>query len=169
MRSGSPADTHERQWPHLHRNPDRLPRELNTAQREELARDVTLELMDDRFAYTTAVHVPLAKDNIDQPSEVTIDRAGAKLWTGHMRLRETGSDRVLAVAMGPALRAGTRLLGNPICSDTAHHWHNCRGICARSWVSLELKMSRLSGPRVRTYRRLLSMLYTIAKRPLKHS
>jgi hypothetical protein len=34
--------------------------------------------MDDRFAYATAVHVPLAKDNIDQPSEVTIDRAGAK-------------------------------------------------------------------------------------------
>ena len=44
-----------------------LPRELNPAQREELARNVTRELMGDRFAYTMAVHVPLAKDNIDQP------------------------------------------------------------------------------------------------------
>jgi hypothetical protein len=44
-----------------------LPRELEKAQREELAREVTRELMGDRFAYTMAVHVPLAKDNIDQP------------------------------------------------------------------------------------------------------
>ena len=44
-----------------------LPRELNPAQREELAREVTRELMGDRFAYTMAVHVPLAKDNINQP------------------------------------------------------------------------------------------------------
>jgi hypothetical protein len=44
-----------------------LPRELNPAQREELARETTRELMGDRFAYTMAVHVPLAKDNIDQP------------------------------------------------------------------------------------------------------
>ena len=44
-----------------------LPRELNPAQREELARKVTRELMGERFAYTMAVHVPLAKDNIDQP------------------------------------------------------------------------------------------------------
>jgi hypothetical protein len=44
-----------------------LPRELNSAQREELARETTRELMGNRFAYTMAVHVPLAKDNIDQP------------------------------------------------------------------------------------------------------
>jgi hypothetical protein len=44
-----------------------LPRELDPAQRQELARDVTRELLGDRFAYTLAVHSPLAKDNIDQP------------------------------------------------------------------------------------------------------
>ena len=44
-----------------------LPRELGKTEREELAREVTRELMGDRFAYTMAVHVPLAKDNIDQP------------------------------------------------------------------------------------------------------
>jgi hypothetical protein len=44
-----------------------LPRELDPAQRQELARDVTRELLGDRFAYTLAVHAPLAKDNIDQP------------------------------------------------------------------------------------------------------
>jgi len=44
-----------------------LPRELNKADREELAREATRELLGDRFAYTLAVHVPLAKDNIDQP------------------------------------------------------------------------------------------------------
>jgi hypothetical protein len=44
-----------------------LPRELDPAQRQELARDVTRELLGERFAYTLAVHSPLAKDNIDQP------------------------------------------------------------------------------------------------------
>jgi hypothetical protein len=44
-----------------------LPRELDPVQRQELARDVTRELLGDRFAYTLAVHAPLAKDNIDQP------------------------------------------------------------------------------------------------------
>jgi hypothetical protein len=44
-----------------------LPRELDPTQRQELARDATRELLGDRFAYTLAVHVPLAKDNIDQP------------------------------------------------------------------------------------------------------
>ena len=44
-----------------------LPRELNPAQREELAREATRELLGDRFAYTLAVHTPLAKDNIEQP------------------------------------------------------------------------------------------------------
>jgi len=44
-----------------------LPRELDPAQRQELAREATRELLGDRFAYTLAVHSPLAKDNIDQP------------------------------------------------------------------------------------------------------
>jgi hypothetical protein len=44
-----------------------LPRELDPAQRQELAREATQELLGDRFAYTLAVHAPLAKDNIDQP------------------------------------------------------------------------------------------------------
>jgi hypothetical protein len=44
-----------------------LPRELGKAERKELAREATRELLGDRFAYTLAVHVPLAKDNIDQP------------------------------------------------------------------------------------------------------
>ena len=44
-----------------------LPRELNPEQRNELARDATRELLGDRFAYTLAVHTPLAKDNIEQP------------------------------------------------------------------------------------------------------
>ena len=44
-----------------------LPRELNPEQRQELARETARELLGDRFAYTLAVHTPLAKDNIDQP------------------------------------------------------------------------------------------------------
>ena len=44
-----------------------LPRELQPAQRQELAREATRELLGDRFAYTLAVHTPLAKDNIEQP------------------------------------------------------------------------------------------------------
>ena len=44
-----------------------LPRELAPEQRNELAREATRELMGDRFAYTMAVHTPLAKDNIEQP------------------------------------------------------------------------------------------------------
>ena len=44
-----------------------LPRELNPEQRNELAREATRELLGDRFAYTMAVHTPLAKDNIEQP------------------------------------------------------------------------------------------------------
>jgi hypothetical protein len=44
-----------------------LPRELDPAQRQELAREATRELMGERFAYTLAVHLPLTKDNIDQP------------------------------------------------------------------------------------------------------
>jgi len=44
-----------------------LPRELGRIEREQLAREATRELLGDRFAYTLAVHAPLAKDNIDQP------------------------------------------------------------------------------------------------------
>jgi hypothetical protein len=44
-----------------------LPRELSPEDRNQLARDATRELLGDRFAYTLAVHTPMAKDNIDQP------------------------------------------------------------------------------------------------------
>ena len=44
-----------------------LPRELAPEERQELAREATRELMGERFAYTMAVHTPLAKDNIEQP------------------------------------------------------------------------------------------------------
>ncbi len=44
-----------------------LPRELAPSERHELARETTRELMGERFAYTLAVHTPLAKDNIEQP------------------------------------------------------------------------------------------------------
>ncbi len=44
-----------------------LPRELAPEQRNELARETARELMGERFAYTLAVHTPLAKDNIEQP------------------------------------------------------------------------------------------------------
>jgi hypothetical protein len=44
-----------------------LPRELAPEQRHELARETTRELLGERFAYTLAVHTPLAKDNIEQP------------------------------------------------------------------------------------------------------
>jgi hypothetical protein len=56
-----------------------LPRELGKTEREELAREATRELLGERFAYTLAIHRPLAKDNIDQPhmhlmfSERTVD------------------------------------------------------------------------------------------------
>jgi len=44
-----------------------LPRELAPEQRNELARDAARELLGERFAYTLAVHTPLAKDNVEQP------------------------------------------------------------------------------------------------------
>lgn len=40
-----------------------LPRELDPARRQELAREATRELLGDRFAYTLAVHVPLAMNS----------------------------------------------------------------------------------------------------------
>jgi hypothetical protein len=44
-----------------------LPRELARDQRETLARDVTRELMGDRFAYTMALHLPVLEDKSEQP------------------------------------------------------------------------------------------------------
>ena len=44
-----------------------LPRELSGEQRIELAQEATRKFLGDRFAYTMAVHTPLAKDNIEQP------------------------------------------------------------------------------------------------------
>ena len=62
------ADTHERANGRAYTEIQiALPRELGKPEREELAREVTRELMSDRFAYTMAIHAPLAKDNIDQP------------------------------------------------------------------------------------------------------
>jgi len=62
------ADTHERANGRTYTELQiALPRELDPAQRQELAREATRELIGDRFAYTLAVHVPLAKDDIDQP------------------------------------------------------------------------------------------------------
>jgi len=62
------ADTHERANGRAYTELQiALPRELDPAQRQDLAREATRELLGDRFAYTLAVHVPLAKDNIDQP------------------------------------------------------------------------------------------------------
>jgi len=44
-----------------------LPRELAPSERHELARETARELLGERFAYTLAVHTPMAKDNIEQP------------------------------------------------------------------------------------------------------
>jgi hypothetical protein len=44
-----------------------LPRELGKEQRKQLALEAAREFLGDRFAYTLAVHQPLAKDNIEQP------------------------------------------------------------------------------------------------------
>ncbi len=74
------ADTHERANGRAYTEVQiALPRELNKGEREDLARQATRELLGDRFAYTMAIHTPLAKDNLDQPhmhlmfSERTID------------------------------------------------------------------------------------------------
>ena len=61
------ADTHERKNGRVHTELQiALPRELAPEQRHELARETARELMGKRFAYTLAVHTPLAKDNIEQ-------------------------------------------------------------------------------------------------------
>ncbi len=76
------ADTHERANGRTYTELQiALPRKLDRPQREALAREATRELLGERFAYTLAVHVPLAKDNIDQPhihlmfSERAVDEA----------------------------------------------------------------------------------------------
>jgi len=62
------ADTHERANGRAYTEVQiALPRELNRSEREELARQATRELLGDRFAYTMAIHVPVARDNLDQP------------------------------------------------------------------------------------------------------
>jgi hypothetical protein len=62
------ADAHERKNGRAYTELQiALPRELNPEQRSELAREATRELLGERFAYTLAVHTPLAKDKIEQP------------------------------------------------------------------------------------------------------
>jgi hypothetical protein len=62
------ADTHERKNGRAYTELQiALPREFAPEQRHELARETARELMGERFAYTLAVHTPLAKDNIEQP------------------------------------------------------------------------------------------------------
>ena len=62
------ADSHERANGRTYTEVQvALPRELDRDQRQALARETARELLGDRFAYTMAVHTPLAKDNIDQP------------------------------------------------------------------------------------------------------
>ena len=62
------ADAHERKNGRAYTELQiALPRELVPGERNELVREATRELMGERFAYTLAVHTPLAKDNLDQP------------------------------------------------------------------------------------------------------
>lgn len=44
-----------------------LPRELGKAERKELAREITRDLLGERFAYTMAIHAPPGRDEIEQP------------------------------------------------------------------------------------------------------
>ncbi len=44
-----------------------LPRELTPAGQQDLAREAVREFMGERFAYTIAIHCPLASDKLDQP------------------------------------------------------------------------------------------------------
>ena len=66
-----------------------LSQEPSPEQRNELARETAKELLGDRFAYTLAVHTPLAKDNIEQPhmhlmfSERAIDERTRELSEEH--------------------------------------------------------------------------------------
>lgn len=68
LRFWAAADAHERANGRTYTELQiALPRELNPAQRKELARAAAKELLGERFAYTLAIHSPLAKDNINQP------------------------------------------------------------------------------------------------------
>lgn len=44
-----------------------LPRELTSAGQQDLVREAVREFMGERFAYTLAIHCPLASDKLDQP------------------------------------------------------------------------------------------------------
>jgi hypothetical protein len=62
------ADTHERANGRAYTELQiALPRELSEEQRTELAKEAVREFLGNRFAYTLAIHQPLAKDNIEQP------------------------------------------------------------------------------------------------------
>ena len=62
------ADTHERVNGRAYTEIQlALPRELDEARGLELAREAAREFMGDRFAYTLAVHVPVARDKVEQP------------------------------------------------------------------------------------------------------
>ena len=77
-----------------------LPRELAPEQRHELARETTRELMDERFAYTLAVHIcverPLRLPAASSPCAHTC-------CSGHPRSAPAEADRQEACA---ALKAG---------------------------------------------------------------
>jgi hypothetical protein len=62
------ADTHERANGRTYTELQiALPRELSSTQSAELARQAAREFMGDRFAYTMAIHTPVASDKIEQP------------------------------------------------------------------------------------------------------
>ena len=75
-----------------------LPRELAPKERVELAREAVRELLGERFAYTLAVHTPLAKDNMEQPhlhlmfSERAIDERTRELG-GEQFFRRNGAKK----------------------------------------------------------------------------
>lgn len=83
------ADTHERANGRTYTELQiALPRELNRESQIALAREVAREFMGDRFAYTMAIHNPVAHDKIEQPhlhlmfSERTIDDRTRTLEAG---------------------------------------------------------------------------------------
>jgi hypothetical protein len=101
------ADTHERANGRTYTELQiALPRELSDEKRVELARQAAREFMGNRFAYTLAVHNPVAKDKIEQPhmhlmfSERVIDERTRALpeeqffkRNGAKKDRETWHDR----------------------------------------------------------------------------
>ncbi len=94
------ADAHERENGRAYTELQiALPRELSGEQRIELAREATRELLGDRFAYTMAVHTPLAKDNIEQPhmhlmfSERVVDDRTPNPCRGAVLQAQRGQER----------------------------------------------------------------------------